>query len=351
MQPIDIVITYLNSQDDQWQKDYNYYKSLEIKTKIHKETDQQSFGAERTREWDNLRYWFRGVEKNCSWVNKIFFIVQNERHVPKWLDITNPKLRIVYHDEFIPKELLPTFNALVIAFYISNIPDLSENYITCDDDMFFINPVAANEFFNQDDSVVLDIRKLPYKLGNKNEWEKIMNNNILFLHKFMTKESECSFSYSHLPDPTNKSTTNKLITENYALFFNSFKQSKFRATSNYQRFIFVDFPKIGKNEKHTTRVDNSRHIQYTSKTNLMNYSNYKIICVNDSEDLDNSNICKNNLLAFLHLKFPDKSAFELSDYSPDKAIIDNFKNKYIKIKAKTTTTNKQKQTNDYYLYF
>lgn len=29
---------------------------------------------ERYRDWDNLQYWFRGVEKFAPWVRKIHFV-------------------------------------------------------------------------------------------------------------------------------------------------------------------------------------------------------------------------------------------------------------------------------------
>lgn len=93
------------------------------------------------RDWDNLQYWFRGVEQNCPWVNKIFFIIANEKHIPKWLNRSSPKLRIVFHDEFIPRGFLPTYNIRIIEAFEHRIKDLSEHFIYCDDDFFFLNPI------------------------------------------------------------------------------------------------------------------------------------------------------------------------------------------------------------------
>lgn len=312
MKKVDLVITYLNSNDEQWQKDYNYYKKLEIGTNVHKESDRQSFGVERTREWDNFRYWFRGVEKNCPWVNKVFLVVQNERHVPKWLDKNHPKLRIVYHEDYIPKELLPTFNALVISFYVSNIPDLSENFICLDDDMFFINPTPLEYLFDEN-GPILDVRREKFKLNTYNEWEQILNNNKRMLRKYMTPTTECQFKYSHLPDPTSKSIEQKIIKEHYDEFLNSFKDSKFRKTTNFMRFIFIDLPKIGKPETDLERIKNFKYIHYDSKINLNDYSDYKAICVNDTEAMDDFNYCKEQLAKFLYYKLPEKSSFELTD--------------------------------------
>ena len=152
---VDIVITYLNERDEKWQKDFYYWKEKEIATGKNRQSNRQAFGEERTREWDTLKYWFRGIEKNCPWINKVFLVVQNERHVPNWLKKDHPKLRIVYHDEFIPSELLPTFNAMTICMYISNIKDLSEEYIYSDDDFYFLNPIKEDKFFKEGKKITL----------------------------------------------------------------------------------------------------------------------------------------------------------------------------------------------------
>ena len=317
---VDLVITYLNSSDEKWQEDFNYYKNLELGNKSQSTTNRQAFGSERTREWDNLRYWFRGVEKNCPWIRKVFLVVQNERHIPKWLDRNNPKLRIVYHDEFIPKELLPTFNALVINFYVSNIPDLSENFIYADDDFFFINPMREDEFF-KDGNIVLDVRKAPYKVNkNTTGWNKILANNCEFVHRFMTKENECCFKDSHLSEPRLKSHEQRMIQEHYDEFLNSFNKSKFRHDDNYCSWLFFTTLKIGKQETNIERIQKSKYIHYTSKINLFDYKDCQMICVNDTEAMDDFKKCRDNLLAFLNFKLPNKCSFELDDNPQEETI-------------------------------
>ena len=61
----------------------------------------------RFRDCDNLQYVFRGIEKYVPWANKIYFITWG--HVPGWLNTDNDKIVIVKHEDFIPKEYLPTF--------------------------------------------------------------------------------------------------------------------------------------------------------------------------------------------------------------------------------------------------
>ena len=49
---IDFVVTWLDSNDPEWQKDYNKYKGI---------TDAGDQSEARFREWDLFRYWFRAV--------------------------------------------------------------------------------------------------------------------------------------------------------------------------------------------------------------------------------------------------------------------------------------------------
>lgn len=311
MQKIDIVVTYLNSKDEQWQKDFNYYKELELGNHSQSLSNRQAFGVERTREWNFFKYWFRGVEKNCPWINKVFVVVQNERHIPSWLDKDNPKLRIVYHDEFLPKELLPCFNALPISFYLSNIKDLSENFLYSDDDMFFINYTFPTEFFTEEGDIVYDVRKKPYQLcTNPNDnWNMILNNNSIFLSQFM-KDEKCLYRYSHSVDPRSKKTEQELINKYKDLFLNSFKSSKFRNKTNFNAYLFTDYLKIGKQETSIRRINNSVYFSITSRINPFYYKDKEIICFNDTQDMDDFDKCHANVMSFLSTMFPKKSSFE-----------------------------------------
>lgn len=84
---IDFVITWVDDSDEEWQKDRNsYLKNDDCDTRV-----------QRFRNWDLLRYWFRGVEKFAPWVNRIHFITYG--HLPKYLNVHHPKLNIVKHSD------------------------------------------------------------------------------------------------------------------------------------------------------------------------------------------------------------------------------------------------------------
>lgn len=90
----------------------------------------------RYRDYGTFNYWFRMVEMHAPWVNNIYLITNGQR--PKWLNVNHPKLKWVRHEEFIPKEYLPTFNASAIEMNIHRIDGLSENFVLFNDDMYLI---------------------------------------------------------------------------------------------------------------------------------------------------------------------------------------------------------------------
>ena len=212
---VDIIVTYLNDSDPKWQEEFKYWKNKEIKEGRTKASNRQAFGKERTRDWDCFKYWFRGVEENCPWVNKVFLIVQNENHIPKWLNRDNPKLRIVFHEEFMPKELLPNFNALPIGIYLCNIKDLSDNYIKCDDDFYFLNPIKEDKFFLYG-SPVHKRNIVPYGYydtsGEVGTFWKILNNDLDFEKRY---NKPIKYGIYHLPEARKKSFEQKILYRYY----------------------------------------------------------------------------------------------------------------------------------------
>lgn len=135
---IDFVILWVDGSDPKWLIDKNKYSNNKTGDAV---TDN------RFRDWGNLKYWFRGVEKYASWVNKIYFITYG--HIPNWLNTDNSKLVIVKHEDYIPNEYLPTFNSNVIELNLNKIADLSEHFVLFNDDMFIINKTSPEDFFDK----------------------------------------------------------------------------------------------------------------------------------------------------------------------------------------------------------
>ena len=108
---IDFVVTWVNGSDESWIKERAKY--------LPQTKEQDLRGVQRYRDWDLMRYWFRGVEKYASWVHKIYFITCGQK--PEWLNLDCPKLKLIKHSDYMPKDALPTFNSNAIEMRIHNI--------------------------------------------------------------------------------------------------------------------------------------------------------------------------------------------------------------------------------------
>lgn len=309
---IDIVVPFYNDKDNIWRDIMYKYMQEEHST------DRQVTGEERYRDWDCFKYWFRGVEKNCPWVNKVFLIVASETQIPTWLNRNNPKLRIVLHDEFIPKKLLPTFNPMTIGIYIGSIKDLSDNYIACDDDYYFINPVRAGMFFVDDLPVYKDTQTNLQKFGAywlegaDGTFYKVLNNG-MDLQLKLNGISSHWYALDHLPAARKKDFEKKIVDENYELFLKANSTSRFRNKDNICTHVFTCLYKDTKPYYKFNNYYNSCYISVKSDTDFDKYKNCDMVCFNDTQLLNNEDFeqTKNKMINFFEDKFPEKSSFEI----------------------------------------
>lgn len=134
---IDIVIPWVDSGDPEWRKEKNLYAG--------KVNDGEDSSDMRFRDWDNLQYVFRSIEKHAPWVRRVHFITYG--HLPGWLDTECEKLHIVRHSDYIPAEYLPVFSSHVIELNMNRIPGLAEQFIYFNDDIFLLQDVRPEDFF------------------------------------------------------------------------------------------------------------------------------------------------------------------------------------------------------------
>lgn len=120
---MDFVLTWVDNHDEAWLSDYRKYRK----------EGQSGTHAARFRDWENLRYWFRGVEQFAPWVDKIYFVTYG--HLPSWLNTDHPKLKVVGHQDFIPSKYLPTFNSRTIELNLHRIHGLSSDFVYFNDDI------------------------------------------------------------------------------------------------------------------------------------------------------------------------------------------------------------------------
>jgi hypothetical protein len=137
-EPVDLVVTWVcpHPINDAMQKYYAKQEGLPDDT-----------NNSRIDSLDEIRYLFRSVDMFAPWIRNIYLV--SVTGCPDWLNIDDPRLKIVTHEEIFKKpEYLPTFNSYAIESQIHRIPGLSERFIFFNDDMFFGAPVEVSDFFD-----------------------------------------------------------------------------------------------------------------------------------------------------------------------------------------------------------
>lgn len=155
VEKIDLVIPYVNGYDPEWNIIYEKYSNR--KTNITSDTNKET----RYDGEDILKYVFRSISLYLPWINTVHLLVMMDSQVPEWID--RQKVHIVYHKDFIPEKYLPTFNSSVIELFIHNIPNLSENFIYINDDVFFTQPLHPKDFFTKEGYLLNNIHHILYK--------------------------------------------------------------------------------------------------------------------------------------------------------------------------------------------
>ena len=184
---MDIVITYVNGLDPEWQKDYEKHTNTPILEK-------------RFRDWGTLKYLMRGIEKNMPFIRKVHLVVARESQVPEW--VNRNEVNIVLHKDIIPAEHLPTFNCNPIEMHLHRIEGLDEEYIYFNDDIFPLKPCKATDFF-VDGRAMLGMSRHLFAF---NMFKKICRNSNRIARKALgLKPSVCFLRPQHICTPMLKS--------------------------------------------------------------------------------------------------------------------------------------------------
>ena len=137
---IDFVLLWVDGGDPVW-------RAKKAKYLPDADPDDEANGEQRYRDWDLLRYWFRGVETFAPWVHKVFFVTDDQW--PLWLNKDAPKLVCTSHRDFIPADCLPTFSCDPIELNLHRIKGLSEHFVYFNDDTFVGRPIRPSAFFHR----------------------------------------------------------------------------------------------------------------------------------------------------------------------------------------------------------
>lgn len=330
MREIDIVITWVNGNDEKWKNERNKY--------LQKETGIKVEGIEdRYRDWNNIQYIFRGIEKFMPWIRMVHFVTWG--HLPEWINVNHPKLHVVTHEEFIPVQYLPTFNSNTIELNVFRIPGLAEQFINFNDDMFVIKPTDPEDFFLNGlprdmacispqpifRSSIVNIETNNLEIINDHfTMEDIKKNRGKWLNPFlyggyalrtalfMKFSSIIGIFVQHIPYSYTKSTIQKIWDMENEVMDNTSK-NRFRSSDDVSEWLFREWQLVSGNfaprSKNFGILVPAGDIRAVRRALFA--SKYKMICINDGSTVTDFEKMKNAVNCELQKLLPEKSMYEL----------------------------------------
>ena len=329
MKEIDFVLLWVDSNDPEWQKEKDKYaKEQDIKFNPNNV---------RYRDWDTLKYWFRGVELYAPWVRKIHFVTCG--HTPSWLNLNHSKLNFVKHSDYIPLEYLPTFSANPIELNLHRINNLAEQFVFFNDDLFLNAPVRPDDFFRNGlpcDSAIRNIpsiskfghidlndllvigkyfnfvkqfRKYPSKYLN---WRYgLQNLRFLFLSPWPIY---CGFKNTHTAFSYLKSTLEEVWDKETVLLTETSKR-RFRDDRDVNQYVFRYWQLakgsfMPRNYSFSSLYCISNSVLDTIINDIQKRK-HKVICLNDNDSVADIEPIKRKIIEAFERVLPEKSSFEI----------------------------------------
>ncbi len=324
---IDFVIPWVDGSDPAW---------LREKKKYMPASDTDSSIA-RYRDWDILKYWFRGIEKNAPWVNRIYFITWG--HLPSWLNTDHPKLKIIRHEDYIPKEYLPTFSSHTIELNLHRIEGLSEHFVYFNDDMYLINPVTKDHFFHK--GLPRGIAVFNPPTAPNDTMQAILSNDIRLINRHFDKNALVKKNLKMFLNPAygkynirtllclpwtklvgffNHHTATRFLKSVFEEVWereydtlNDTSRNKFRSRADVNQYVFLYWQYCtgkfvpSKNPGKSVRIMDD----IDKACEMIRSKKIKCLCLNDSvtgEDM--FDIARVKIAQALEERFPEKSEFE-----------------------------------------
>lgn len=328
---IDFVIPWVDDTEQNWQRERAKYQ----------QTEDEDGESVRFRNWDNLKYWFRGVEKYAPWVRTVHLITWG--HLPDWINEYHPKLHIVKHQDYIPKRFLPTFNSHTIELNMHRIEGLAEHFVYFNDDIFLLRPLRKQDFFRN--GKPCDMLAFQPTVANPDNpiMSHVFLNNILVLSKYVNKRDNVRrhpgnyfrigypplyFFYNllelafprytglytvHGPAPFCKKTFMDMWNREEELL-SATCSHRFRNQLDVNQYLIREWQKLN-GEFHAKNITREyAYFNIKSKNDrllqILYKQSKKMICINDSDEKIDFVKVKTEINGALEHILPEKSAFE-----------------------------------------
>ncbi len=309
---IDLVFTWVNSDDEDWQKLYSKFKP---------DYDSDANSNSRFKNRQELKYALRSWDLYGKFVRNIY-IVSNCKP-PEWLNLEKSNLFWVNHEDIIPEEFLPTFSSHAIETSLHKIEGLSDHFIYSNDDFFLLKPLSAHDFFYHNGIAKIRLESYGNVNGDVLDSDPDYLNGARNSNKLLERDFNkfTTQLHTHSPYSMNVSVLNEMH-ERYKLEFNRTLSNKFRSSNDlsvasyfYSHYAILTGKALEDYSK--TELIQQNHNFGLKLTNILNHSKkseYRklplSVCLNDGQDSHLNEEWNTKLANFLNELYPGVSSYE-----------------------------------------
>ena len=291
---MDAVITYVNGNDPVWQHAYAT-------------TTSQTVLKKRYRDWGFLPFLLRGIEQNMPFIEQVFLVVSSESQVPAW--VNRDAVQVVLHQDIIPAQYLPTFNSTTIELFLHRIPNLSEQFVYFNDDLFPIQPLQATDLF-RDGKIVTRFSK--HLLASNLYKQQTRQSDRMARLAAGKKNSLLFIRPQHTIAPMLRSVSANI----YNMLEKQLSShiTPLRRQDNCNQYLYTDYLyHIGKVIAQPIPTKHCSMAVYSAEAiaNAILHCQRNVICINDVDmSLEKEKAMQETIIHAFEQKFPQPSRFE-----------------------------------------
>lgn len=310
--PIDVVYTWVNGQDPEWQ---------ELFSKYNPQVESDANDRARFENRDDLKYSLRSISEFAPWVRNIY-VVSNCKP-PTWLDLDRDDIHWVQHEELFDPEFLPTFSSHAIETVLHKIPGLAEHFLYLNDDFYLVRDVYPEHFFFSNGIAKLRLESYGMVNGEPKLGDPDYLNGARNAAKLISREfGKWPVSlHTHSPQSLNSHILQEME-DKYPAEFNRTRSQRFRSLSDLQvtGFFYSHYAYaigaavpsrsntllIQQNHNFANRFARIERMREHPKPNSGVFS----ICINDGNGSAENEEWNNAAFEFLNRYFSTPSRYE-----------------------------------------
>lgn len=258
-------------QDPEWQAAYNAAHG-------HAELALRHV---RFRSWGTEELLVRCAQKFMPWLRRIHILLASPGQRQMWMD--GPMLEVHYHRDFIPTEHLPCFTSPTIEMFLHRIPNLAEQFIYINDDMFPLSALEESDFF-RDGLPCQHYEERPFPSQPNIFQRKCMNQQNMIAEPFGKHFARTWLKNGHSFAPILRSTCKEVWRIHGDKILQNISPVA-RTDHSYSHYIYPLYHHfLGRYVDHVPRQQYVGRSVPTSKiASIMRDSHAGIVCVNDNE--------------------------------------------------------------------